>query len=262
MANTGLKAGIEESERTKCPHCGSALFWWESDDAQFWCAGCNSRFDGRLRLLKKGEASPFPEQPAQIIQEVKPESSPRVPATHLEADNAKTLTSGTIASKRQQEPAHPFYTYSADGASWWNPQEIVFIPKQVLWLLPLLPLLRSGGYPPNPKETGYIDEPITRRRKRAKKRGYFTIPVELASELDARLERVGQDGILLEFIYSAESEDKLSLKSHIAIALRTDINSIDRRCRRALSFVSGWKRKGFSYREYVGHRREKKGDDK
>jgi len=134
----------------------------------------------------------------------------------------------------------------------YSPAEINFSRSQIPFLIKHLYLLRIGSWPSDFKQTGYSGGP-----KRGQKHGsYFESPVSIAAELDFRLERVGVDGILLELICIIEPEDRLSFESHLAQALRTDLESIDRRIKTAMSYISGWKRKSFSYREYKQHRRE------
>ena len=66
---------------------------------------------------------------------------------------------------------------------WFSRQEIRFTPPQVLWLIPLLPLLRIGSYPPDPTASGYTDAPIG--KKAIKTKAPSITAVEIASELSA-----------------------------------------------------------------------------
>ena len=132
----------------------------------------------------------------------------------------------------------------------YSPASIVFNQEQVLWLLKSLPLLRTGSWPPDFKETGYTGS----KKRTINHRAYFETPVAIAGELDWRLESVGIDGIMLEFVASSDTDDRLQLEQHLAVALRTDINSIDRRINQALKYISGFHRKSRSYKAFRNHK--------
>ena len=137
---------------------------------------------------------------------------------------------------------------------WYSPHSVWrFSRTQVKWLIPLLPILRSGTYPPNPKDTGYID----RGGKPVFKPGAkFETPASIAAELDLRIQRAGFDGLLLEFLYAFGPDDELFIIEHIAQCLNLETREVAQRIRNALYFVSGEDRKSGSYNQYVkdGHR--------
>lgn len=141
----------------------------------------------------------------------------------------------------------------------YSPASINFSRHQIPFLIKHLPLLRIGSWPPDFKITGYSGGP-----KRGQKHGsYFETPVSIAAEIDHRLESAGIDGIMLELICLIEPEDRLNFENHLAQALRTDLDSIDKRIKSALSYCSGWRRKAMGYRVWKmqrNYRRKKKND--
>lgn len=135
--------------------------------------------------------------------------------------------------------------------TYYKSGEIKFSRQQIEWLIPLLPLLRNGVYPRDPKETGVYDTPIGKRQVKAK--APFITASEIAAELDFRLCQAGEDGLFLEMVYS-QPDDRYFILQHIATALGVDINWVDRDIERALKYVCGFKRKSRSYREFRNHK--------
>ncbi len=134
--------------------------------------------------------------------------------------------------------------------AYYKPNEIKFSRSQIEWLIPLLPLLRSGVYPRDTKETGYTQAP---GKRQIKAKAGFIIPAEIASELDWRLQQAGVDGLFLEMVYS-QPDDRYFVMQHIASALRVDINAVERDIHRALHYISGFKRRPRTYREWRQHK--------
>ena len=133
---------------------------------------------------------------------------------------------------------------------WYSPHAVLrFTKAMVKWLIPHLPLLRSGVYPCNPKETGYTDSAISQRQVRS--RAKFEDPAIIASELDIRIQRAGADGLMLEFLYAFEPDDELFVIEHMAQCLNFERREVSQRIRNALYFVSGANRKTSSYSQYV-----------
>lgn len=129
--------------------------------------------------------------------------------------------------------------------------EIKFSREQIVWLIPYLPILRNGSYPRGPTESGYTDAPVGKRQIKA--RADFINPVEIAAELDWRIEQAKEDGLFLEMVYS-QPDDKLLVMQHIASALNVDINKIERDIHRALNYVSGFRRRGRTYKQWKNHK--------
>lgn len=141
---------------------------------------------------------------------------------------------------------------------WYAPNQIKYTKDQMLWLLNHLPDLRLGYWPPNPQGSGYVDMPINKKAVKAK--AHFITAVEVAAEIDDRLEQCGLDGLLVEANYTWDkSIDSLVKASSL------DFYEVVRRISRALKYISSgydrrWhttrKREGVSYTEWISHRRQ------
>lgn len=132
---------------------------------------------------------------------------------------------------------------------WYKPGDIRFNRQQIIWLLGYLPTLREGIWPPNPKDTGYVDAPQG-KNSRAARGGYFERACDIAAEVEKRLEACHLDGHLLEASYTwGKSEAELARVHGLTLP------DFYRRVNRALRYISGWRRKRRSYEEFCGHRR-------
>uniref|UniRef100_A0A6M3IQM7 Uncharacterized protein n=2 Tax=viral metagenome TaxID=1070528 RepID=A0A6M3IQM7_9ZZZZ len=89
-----------------------------------------------------------------------------------------------------------------------------------------------GTFPPSYNETGYIGKSSTRGHNAP-----FENPVMLWGELQVRIAHCGQDGYLMENIYSQENQ--LAETDKIARAFHMDINEVSARCERVLKYVTG-----------------------
>lgn len=128
---------------------------------------------------------------------------------------------------------------------WWPPGKITFRRRQMLFLIKSLPELREGCWPANPAGSGYIDLPMIRKGRTGRHRSYFEIPAGIGAEIEVRLESCGIDGLILEAIKGwGKSEESL------ANYFRMPVWSIRKRAKNALRYISGWKRKRLSYREF------------
>jgi len=133
---------------------------------------------------------------------------------------------------------------------WYSPHAVLrFTKAMVKWLIPYLPMLRSGSYPRNPKETGYTDSAISQRQVKAS--ASFELPASIAAELDIRLQRAGVDGLLLEFLYAFDPADELFVIEHMAQCLNLERREVTQRIKNALYFVSGQDRKKTTYARYI-----------
>lgn len=133
---------------------------------------------------------------------------------------------------------------------WYSPHAVSrFTKAQVKWLIPLLPILRGGSFPPNPKESGYTEEGIKSRQFKPGAR--FELAAGIAAELDIRIQRVGLDGLLLEMLYTNDPDDETIIIQHIAQALNLETEEVTQRIRNALYFVSGQDRKSVSFSKYI-----------
>ena len=116
---------------------------------------------------------------------------------------------------------------SCSGYPWYSYADISFCRYQMRWLIENLPGLRLGIYPPDPQPTGYIDNPGS-RRSIVSTSAKFEMPVQLAAEVDARLDKTGKDGSLLLAQVLAE------------LPLHRDAEQ-------ALRYITGWRRMRISY---------------
>ena len=141
---------------------------------------------------------------------------------------------------------------------YYSPHAIKYTRQQIRWLIPLMPLLRSGIYPtkssytPKDNQSGYLEYKVL--VKRGNPQAKFVRAAEIAAELDYRTQRCGLDGLLLELLYTTEPDDELFMIQHIAVALSEDIERVSRRIRNALQFCSGSGRKVARYKEWLKDR--------
>lgn len=147
-----------------------------------------------------------------------------------------------------------------DNKDWYSPHSITFTKDQVKFLIPHLPMLRTGDYPRNPKESGYTDADVKARQFKAGAR--WETAAGIAAELDIRIQRAGckgdriHDGLLMEMLYSAATDDEVFIINHMAESHGISAKEIYQRIRNALYFVSGSGRKATKYSDYVkdGHK--------
>ena len=130
---------------------------------------------------------------------------------------------------------------------WYSPSEIRLRPEHVRWLLENLLLLKDGYWPPNPKDTGYTDNPQAKRNYRG---AYFETPAGWAAEVEVRLNKCGKDGLLCRQCL-AEGWDEQTL----ADLMGTHVYRIERRVTRVVHYCSGWKRRTITYTEFVQRRK-------
>ena len=129
--------------------------------------------------------------------------------------------------------------------------------------------MRDGIYPPDPAGTGYIDIPI--KKKNVKARAHFVTATEIATEVDARLEHCGVDGLLVEANYTWGRSIESLVKLAVGIGESLFFYDITKRISRALNYISSgrnrrWhrtkKREPVTYGEWVSHRRGKTSQSK
>ena len=124
--------------------------------------------------------------------------------------------------------------------------------EHIIFLLKNLVELRAGGYPPDPGVSGYTEAPggfVTIRARGAS----FEYSCLLAAEVDIRLKATGMDGYLVEEKYIDDmSEQEISDLRHIPL------EEVFRRLRTAINYMSGWKRRPYSYADFKAHRRNKR----
>jgi len=131
----------------------------------------------------------------------------------------------------------------------YSPGEIRFKVREALWLIQNLESLQAGHWPTD--SSNYVD--IIGRTNRASKAPYETA-AEFYAEITDRLEKCGQDGLILEAIEAwGKSEESM------AKYLKMPIWSVHKRAKQALSYVASgparrWhhtpKRKGEDYQAF------------
>lgn len=112
------------------------------------------------------------------------------------------------------------------GKDWFDYSEIRWCPWQVLWILENSEVLRSGNWPPECVDSGYIDAPAGGRKIRHE--GSFVKPVAILGEVEYRLAKTGLYGKLL--IAEVKAGIELSGQSWSA-----------------LLYIKGWRRKRLSF---------------
>ena len=138
---------------------------------------------------------------------------------------------------------------------WHSPHSVTrFTKPMVKWLVPMLPLLRNGEYPPDPRaaDSGYTGGS---GKPQVKPGAKFELPASIAAELDKRIQAAGLDGLLMEFLYAFETEDEVFLIEHIVRCLNCTSEGVSQRIRNALYYVSGANRKAESYSDFVKNAR-------
>ena len=124
---------------------------------------------------------------------------------------------------------------------WYEPKDLRFTKRQVReFILPWLPLFRSGDWPDQP--SGYSDS----QGRKVRTSGPFTTPVEVAIEMDSRLDLCRHEGHLLIRYYTYGHK-----LENIAQSLRRSEQWTERRLGSLLRFVSGWKRARVTYQEWT-----------
>lgn len=132
---------------------------------------------------------------------------------------------------------------------WWSYQDFRFRKEQVLWAIKHLPELKEGIYPTDPVGgSGYVDKHIG--KSGVKRESSFVKPAIIAGEVEARLGLCGLDGLILKALILWEETPEYLTK-----CLSISEQEIYWRRSRALAYISGWRRKRVSYREFISHRK-------
>jgi hypothetical protein len=133
-----------------------------------------------------------------------------------------------------------------DGHEYYETYEVQFCRFQMLWLLANLLILKDGRYPPG-TASGYIDLHLE-SNKTLTGRASFETPVGLAAEVEIRLDRCGLDGVILKAVVMwGEAPDRL------AKGLKMEYQDVLRRQERALQYISGWRRRRITYKDFCSH---------
>lgn len=127
--------------------------------------------------------------------------------------------------------------------TYWELREIHFTQSQIKWLLPVLKELKEGIYPKQP--VGYAGCEVRMRSAGAAR---FTRPVEIAAELEVRMQLCSIDG-LLTLNYFTYGMAIIELMHYV----NQDEVEVWNRIGRCLRFCSGSKRKT-DYKKFVNHK--------
>lgn len=125
---------------------------------------------------------------------------------------------------------------------WYAPHEIFFNREQVYWLLENRGTLHEGLWPPEHMGTGHVDRSTGHSAP-------FEEPLIHIAEVDDRLD------IRTELEYrltAAKIDGKLLIAE---IDAETPISELSYEARTVLNYISGWKRKRMSYRDWRKQRR-------
>jgi hypothetical protein len=111
----------------------------------------------------------------------------------------------------------------------------------MIWLIVNFPTLHEGRWPPDPTST-YVDLGLKRKLKAG---GYFERTLEIAAEVERRLEACRTDGLAVEGFYSwGKTEESL------ARYFRTTPAHIRERITSVLGFIQGWNFRARPYRRW------------
>ena len=154
---------------------------------------------------------------------------------------------------------------------WFSPSQIIYHPRQMIWALQHYLELSHGQWPVEPDEylgciiiknpqyrndlyffkkykSSYIEAPLSSAHRFTK--AYFEEPVDLAAELMSRLDRCEPDISLVKLFYIYDVPfDKL------AITARMAEEEVNYRINRVIKYISGWRRKARTYKEWYQHKR-------
>ncbi len=133
---------------------------------------------------------------------------------------------------------------------WYRASEIKFTQRQMVWILENLTLFREGIYPTNPCGSGYTEAPYNRSRKGSARHAPFERTCDIAAEVEVRLKRTGLDGFLLEAIHCwGKDETEMAADRGMGLA------AVFKRTDNALRYIAGWRRKPYSYKDFVSHKK-------
>jgi hypothetical protein len=133
---------------------------------------------------------------------------------------------------------------------WYRASEIKFTQRQIIWILENLTLFREGIYPTNPYGSGYTEAPHNRCRKGSARHAPFERACDVAAEVEVRLKRTGLDGFLLEAIHCWGKDE-----TEMAAIMGMGLAAVFKRTDNALRYIAGWRRKPYSYKDFVSHKK-------
>jgi len=123
--------------------------------------------------------------------------------------------------------------------------EIKFTRDQVVWCLEHLILLRNGFWPESEDCRG------------SSQAAYFRTPAELAAEIDQRLEMTGTDGAMAELHYTnGRTLTSIAKQYNLRHPDAQGRELVKRWINQAVAYMSGWRRKRRTYKEWREHRKK------
>lgn len=115
---------------------------------------------------------------------------------------------------------------------WFAPSAIVYSRPQMIWGIIHLDELETGLWPRDPKETGYTEGSW---QKNPSKHAPFERAVDFHGEITMRLKTTGEAGeALVDEVQSGI----------------TYFEGLSRPAKRALNFISGWRRRRQTYSQF------------
>ncbi len=133
---------------------------------------------------------------------------------------------------------------------YWRYREVIFCSRQITWILENLEMLQEGKWPPEPVETGYVGG----SGKKPAGNASFEKPASISGEVEKRIAQCAQiDGAMLyqQYVWGLEISD-------IAKSFHCSVEEVKEWVERALTYVSGWRRKQLGYKIWLKQVRHRK----
>jgi hypothetical protein len=143
--------------------------------------------------------------------------------------------------RRNENEFIPAISQSSSNLEHYSPRDIRFNREQTIWLITWLDVIGDGHWPPDPKETGYVDVPGGSSHSHSH-RSPFETSAQIYAEVTTRLEQTGDAGVTLvwEVQHGLEVYELLSPPA-----------------KRALNYISGWRRRRQSFSQWCYDQRKK-----
>jgi hypothetical protein len=278
--NCPLSDGCHPNRAGRCSRCGGNLFLDREEDGEMtWhCLQCGAVYEpgGMESPVESGAQKSVSPQPAgelsqgpctkdeplavddllpaavgeqQTTDEEAPAEKKAAPVQSLPRPISpnKPAENGVVRPKLTGAPRWIKNTRAAvtEDRTWFAPRDIIFQRDQVIWVLANMELLAEGRWPPDQRETGYTETSIRGTRSI---RAPFEKPVQIFAEITTRL------------VSTREAGEALVDEVQVGI---NEYESLSRPARRALNYVSGWKRRRMSFANWktqAKYRQSKRGD--
>lgn len=125
---------------------------------------------------------------------------------------------------------------------WYAPKDIKFSREQMMWLIRHLGELLDGDWPANPWGSSYTEIPSI---KGGSSEARFVRPCQFAAEVEVRLKLTGLEGKLLMAELNGGWQE-------------VPYEQLGKESRDALNYISGWRRRKQTYREFKMQREYRK----